>query len=74
MLLQHAAAAAAGAAVPYQVVGRRAGDTIAVWADPALAEKDLRWKATHDVADMCKDQWAWATRYPQVRARAHCMC
>jgi UDP-glucose 4-epimerase len=54
-----------GAKVPYKVVDRRAGDTIAVWAATSLAEKELGWVAKYGLADMCKHQWAWASKYPQ---------
>ncbi len=56
---------ASGAKVAYKIVDRRAGDSIAVWAATETAEKELGWKATHDVFDMCKHQWAWATNYPK---------
>lgn len=55
-----------GAKVPYKVVDRRAGDTVAVWAATELAEKELGWKSKYSVADMCRDQWRWAQKYPQV--------
>ena len=42
------------------------GDTVAVWAATELAEKELGWKAKYDIADMCRDQWRWAQKYPQV--------
>jgi UDP-glucose 4-epimerase len=57
----------AGAKVPYKVVERRAGDTVAVWAATELAESLLGWKSKLDLADMCRDQWRWAQKYPQVR-------
>eukprot|EP00199_Chlamydomonas_sp_CCMP681_P001939 CAMPEP_0119108910 /NCGR_PEP_ID=MMETSP1180-20130426/16114_1 /TAXON_ID=3052 ORGANISM="Chlamydomonas cf sp, Strain CCMP681" /NCGR_SAMPLE_ID=MMETSP1180 /ASSEMBLY_ACC=CAM_ASM_000741 /LENGTH=350 /DNA_ID=CAMNT_0007094587 /DNA_START=101 /DNA_END=1153 /DNA_ORIENTATION=+ len=56
---------ASGKAVPYKVLERRAGDSVEVWAGTALAEKELGWKAKYTVDDMCKDQWRWATKYPQ---------
>jgi hypothetical protein len=56
----------AGAKVPYKVVDRRAGDTVAVWAATELAESLLGWKSKLDLADMCRDQWRWAQNYPQV--------
>jgi hypothetical protein len=52
--------------VPYKVVDRRAGDTVAVWAATELAESLLSWKSKLDLADMCRDQWGWAQKYPQV--------
>jgi hypothetical protein len=58
---------ASGAKVPYQVVDRRPGDTIAVWAATDYAEKELGWKAKLGLTEMCRDQWAWAKKYPKVR-------
>lgn len=54
-----------GAKVEYKVVGRRAGDTVTVWASTELAERLLGWRATRTLEDMCRDQWNWAQRYPQ---------
>ena len=57
--------AATGAKVAHKVVERRAGDSVAVWAATEVAEKELGWKSKYDVADMCRHQWAWASKYPQ---------
>lgn len=56
---------ASGKKVEYKIMERRAGDSTAVWAGTEKAEKELGWKAKYNVLDMCKHQWAWATRYPQ---------
>jgi UDP-glucose 4-epimerase len=50
---------ASGRAVPYRIVGRRAGDVAACWADPALAERSLGWRTKRDLAQMCADAWRW---------------
>jgi len=50
---------ASGRAVPYDIVARRAGDIAQSWTDPACAEQTLGWKATHDVARICRDAWRW---------------
>lgn len=60
----------AGAKVPFEVVARRPGDTVAVWAATELAEAELGWRTKLDIQDMCRDQWRWAQSYPQVHARA----
>lgn len=54
--------AATGRAVPYQIMPRRAGDVASYYANPALAETLLGWKATHDVQDMCRDSWHWQAK------------
>ena len=50
---------ASGRAVPYQVVARRPGDVAQCWADPALAEQLLGWRAQHGIQRMCDDAWRW---------------
>ena len=42
-------------------MGRRGGDSTAVYAATETAERELGWKAKLDVDDMCVHQWAWAT-------------
>ena len=61
----HAFEEASGKKIPFTVVGRRAGDSIAVWAATERAEKELGWKAKYDIKDMCRDQWKWATQNPK---------
>ena len=48
--------------VPFEIVERRAGDVAANWADAALAESELGWKATRSLEEMCADSWRWQTR------------
>ncbi|MDA8445488.1 UDP-glucose 4-epimerase GalE [Paracidovorax valerianellae] len=50
---------ASGRPVPYRVVARRPGDVAQCWADPALAERLLGWKAHHGLDRMCADAWRW---------------
>ena len=50
---------ASGRAVPYDIVPRRPGDVAQCWADPALAEKLLGWRARHGIDRMCDDAWRW---------------
>jgi UDP-glucose 4-epimerase len=52
---------ASGKAVPYQIVARRPGDIAACYADPALAQAELGWKAERGIAQMCADAWRWQT-------------
>jgi UDP-glucose 4-epimerase len=58
-------AAASGRAVPCQVVARRPGDVAACYADPALAQRLLGWRARHDLARMCADSWRWQSLNPK---------
>ncbi|NVM78707.1 UDP-glucose 4-epimerase [Duganella sp. SG902] len=50
---------ASGRPVPYQIVARRPGDIAACYADAALAERELGWKAERDIHQMCADSWRW---------------
>jgi UDP-glucose 4-epimerase len=55
---------ASGRKVPYRVVGRRAGDVAACWADAALARELLGWKARRGLDAMCADSWRWQSMNP----------
>ena len=55
---------ASGRSVPYQFAPRRAGDVAQCYADAALAERMLGWRATHTLADMCTDAWRWQSGNP----------
>jgi UDP-glucose 4-epimerase len=55
---------ASGKKIPYVIAARRPGDVAQCYAATALAERELGWKATRSVEDMCKDQWAWASANP----------
>ncbi|CUR60905.1 UDP-glucose 4-epimerase [metagenome] len=55
---------ASGRPVPYEVVGRRAGDLPAFWADASRAGEELGWHATHTIDDMCADTWRWQSQNP----------
>jgi len=56
---------ASGRAIPYKIVQRRPGDVAECWADAALAEDLLGWKATRSLAQMCEDTWRWQEANPQ---------
>ena len=43
--------------INYKIVERRPGDIATCYADPSKAEKELGWKATHDIEDMCRDAY-----------------
>lgn len=52
-------ARASGRPIPYEVVARRPGDVAQCWADPALAQRLLGWRAELDLDRMCRDAWRW---------------
>jgi UDP-glucose 4-epimerase len=53
-----------GVPVPYKYVDRRPGDVAACYANTALAEKELGWKANLGVERMCQDAWRWQSQNP----------
>jgi len=56
---------ASGRSVPYQLVARRPGDIASCYADVALAQEQLGWSASRDIAEMCADSWRWQEKNPQ---------
>ena len=56
--------AASGQPVPFQVAPRRPGDVAQCYADPALAQRVLGWRAARSLADMCQDAWRWQSGNP----------
>lgn len=48
-----------GIDIPYEIVGRRAGDIATCYADTHKAESILGWKAEKGIEDMCRDSWRW---------------
>ncbi len=55
---------ASGREVPYQIVARRPGDIATCFADPAFAEREIGWKAEHDLQEMAEDTWRWQSNNP----------
>ncbi len=43
----------------YKIADRRAGDIIAIWADPTRANEELGWRATRNLDDTLRSAWAW---------------
>jgi UDP-glucose 4-epimerase len=50
--------------IPYKIVGRRAGDIAAFYADPTLAKGKLDWRVEYDLNRMCEDSWRWQSQNP----------
>lgn len=59
-----AARRATGKAIPYEILGRRAGDIAKTWAATDRALEFLGWRATRDIDDMMQDHWRWQSRHP----------
>ncbi len=50
---------ATGLSIPYAVVPRRPGDVAVCYADVSKAERELGWRASRTLIDMCCDAWNW---------------
>ena len=57
--------ASVGRDLPYEVVGRRAGDVLNLTANPTRANKELGWEAKHTLQDACSDLWRWTENNPE---------
>lgn len=53
-----------GKSIPYRIVDRRPGDIASCYADPSKANKELGWKATRGLEEMCQDAWRWQSNNP----------
>lgn len=53
---------ATGVKLPYKIVGRRAGDVIAVYADTTKATQVLGWSTKRDLSASLSSAWAWEKR------------
>ncbi len=56
---------ATGIRIPYEIVGRRAGDAPAMFADAKLALTELGWKVGRGIESMCADAWNWQEQNPE---------
>lgn len=56
---------ASGRKVPYRIVNRRLGDIAECRADVTKAERELGWKAEHDLESMMVDTWRWLSSNPE---------
>jgi UDP-glucose 4-epimerase len=48
-----------GVKLKYKITGRRQGDIVKIWADPAFANKELGWKTIYSLNDCMKTAWEW---------------
>ncbi|HPM88342.1 MAG TPA: UDP-glucose 4-epimerase GalE [Bacteroidales bacterium] len=55
----HAFEKATGIKLRYRITGRRPGDIEKIWADPALANKELGWKALSTLEECMRTAWEW---------------
>lgn len=57
--------AASGRSIAYEITPRRPGDVATCYANAALAEQELGWRAELDVQAMCVDAWRWQSLNPR---------
>lgn len=50
---------ATGLPVPHVLGPRRAGDVVAIWADPARAAEELHWQTKRSLNVALEDAWRW---------------
>jgi len=55
----HSTERVTGLQVPYEVVGRRAGDPVATYADPTRIEAVLGWESTRSLDEIVSSAWRW---------------
>lgn len=51
--------------IPYEISARRKGDVGKVIADASLAERELGWKATRGMDEMCSSVWTWVRMWAE---------
>lgn len=52
-----------GIQLPYKIAPRRAGDVVAIYADPSRIQKELGWKARFGIEDMTRSAWNWEKHF-----------
>ena len=45
--------------INHKIAPRRAGDIVAIWADPTLANTELGWRAERSLDETLRAAWAW---------------
>lgn len=50
--------------IPYEIVGRRAGDIAECYANCDKALKEIGFKAQYNIEDCCRDSWNWQKKNP----------
>lgn len=60
----HAFSKAVGKDIPYVIKPRRAGDIATCYSDASKAGRELGWKASRGIDEMCADSWRWQSMNP----------
>lgn len=53
-----------GKVINFEIHPRRQGDVAVCFANPALAETLLNWRAERSLLEMCEDHWRWQSMNP----------
>ncbi|MDR2585343.1 MAG: UDP-glucose 4-epimerase GalE [Prevotellaceae bacterium] len=53
---------ATGVPIPFEIIGRRAGDIEQIWADPSKANRELGWCADTPIHKVLQSAWSWEQR------------
>lgn len=56
---------ATGVKVKREIHGRREGDLPVSFADPSKANRELDWRTSRTILDMCRDAWNWQQQNPR---------
>jgi len=56
---------AAGRPIKHRLAPRRPGDAAECWSDASRAERELGWRATRGLDEMCRDVWRWQSNNPK---------
>jgi len=60
----HAFERACGYPIDYQIYDRRPGDVAVSYADTNKAYRELGWRASRGIDDICRDAWRWQSQNP----------
>lgn len=55
---------ASGKKISVNIVARRPGDIATCYADATKAKREIGWKSTYSIQDMCSDTWRWQSQNP----------
>jgi UDP-glucose 4-epimerase len=55
---------ACGRQIPCRIAPRRPGDVGVSYADSSKANRELNWRATRSLDEMCADTWRWQSQNP----------
>lgn len=56
---------ACGRKLKYDFCPRRDGDIASSYCDPSKANKELQWKASKGIDEMCRDSYNWQSKNPE---------